>query len=49
MIPPEMTQAVDALIRFNPNTQRKLHILGYDNPELVERKLKEIERTKTND
>ena len=37
---------IENLIKNNPNTQRKLHILGYDNKEVVENKLKQIERVK---
>lgn len=36
---------VEYMIKFNPNTQKKLHLLGYDNPEYVEQKLKELERS----
>ena len=44
MYNPELLKAVDDLINANPERQRKLHILGYDNPEYVEKKLKEVER-----
>jgi len=37
-------KSVDDLINTSPERQRKLHILGYDDPEYVEKKLKEIER-----
>ena len=44
MYNPELLKAVDDLINASPERQRKLHILGYDDPEYVEKKLKEIER-----
>ena len=37
-------KSVYYLINASPERQRKLHILGYDDPEYVEKKLKEIER-----
>ena len=36
--------SVDELIKNNPNTRRKLILLGYGDPEFVKRKLEEIKR-----
>ena len=39
-----LNDAVDRLIRNNPNTRRKLILLGYGDPEFVKKKLEEIKR-----
>lgn len=42
----KLNEAIDMMLKYNPVTAEKLRILGYDNEEFVEQKLKAIERKK---
>lgn len=42
----KLNEAIDLMLKYNPVTAEKLRILGYDNEEFVEQKLKAIERKK---
>lgn len=44
-----VTENIELLILNNPNTRAKLQLLGYDDEEYVAEKLKEMERTLSND
>ena len=39
-----LNEIVDLMLKYNPATAKKLKILGYDNEEFVEKKLRAIER-----
>ena len=41
-----LSQISDYMIARSPERERKLEILGYNSDELVEKKLKEIEKCK---
>lgn len=45
----ELGQRTDLLIKHSPAMQGKLHKLGFDNPEFVEQKLKEMEKRCSNE
>ena len=42
----KLNVVIDLMLKYNPVTAEKLRILGYDNDEFVEQKLKAIERKK---
>ena len=43
-----LNEIVDLMLKYNPATAEKLKMLGYDNEEFVEQKLRAIERKNDN-